>query len=74
MLSLNVRYGKQFFFNRFIIDFAVGLGIKYRDVRHHDKTVELLAPKEANILYASRIETKQYTMNFPVLFKVGYRF
>jgi hypothetical protein len=74
MISINIRYGKQFYFNHFMIDLAFGFGFKYRNVQHVDRNVEYLAPRHPNIYYSAKEERKDWTMNFPVQFKVGYRF
>jgi hypothetical protein len=74
MISINIRYGKQFFFNHFLIDLAIGFGFKYRNVQHEGRTVEYLAPRHPNIYYSAKQPRKDWTMNFPIQFKIGYRF
>jgi len=75
MIGVNLMYGKQFYFNRFVVDLAFGLGIKYRDVRHFDRRpMPPLLLKDPNILIESRSERKNWTMNVPMNFRIGYRF
>ena len=74
MISLNLLYGKQFYSNRFVLDLAVGLGIKYRDIRHFERTLPPPSSKEPNILINSKSEMKNWTMNLPINLRIGYRF
>ena len=72
--SLNLKFGKQILRNRFIIDWCVGVGLKYRDVVHSNRTHPMNAPKDPNLFYSAETEGKNLTFNFPINLKLGYMF
>jgi len=72
--SLNLKFGKQILRNRFIIDWCVGVGLKYRDVVHSNRTHPMNAPKDPNLFYSAKTEGKNLTFNLPINLKLGYMF
>lgn len=72
--SFNFKYSKQLELNRFILDVCIGMGIKYRDVVHKNRTLPTIPIKEPEILSSSKAEGKNVTLNLPLNLKLGYMF
>ena len=76
-VSFNLKWGLQKIYNRFTIDVYMGLGLKYRNVRHYDRrrpTDEMESPRHPNIHYISDRENKNLAVSLPVNFSVGWVF
>lgn len=72
--SVNLKYGKQILYNRFIIDWCIGAGIKFRNVNSPNRTHPLPVSKGINFLNALTQTGKSTTFNLPVNIKIGYVF
>ncbi len=76
-ISFNLKWGLQTLSNRFSVDFYIGLGLKYRDVRHFDRirpSDEMEMPRHPNIHYISDREDKNLAVSIPLNFKMGWAF
>jgi hypothetical protein len=75
--TFNLRVGEQLKRGRFIIDFNVGLGIRYRDVIHLNRINtqdKMLQPRHPNIGYANVVDGKFFMINIPMAIKIGFLF
>ncbi len=75
--SINFNIGRQYHFGHFIIDFAVGLGLKYRDVNHKDRMApqdDMEMPIHPNAYYMAEKEGNYFRLNVPFSLKIGYTF
>jgi hypothetical protein len=75
--SLHFKYGIQFIMDRFVIDVAAGLGLRYRDIRRSrlDNPNGLEErPIHPNIYYAVTREQKAFIPVFPINIRFGFCF
>lgn len=75
--SVSLKYGYAASVGHFLIDFFVGIGIKYRSVSHSERDVpeDIMGPnRHPNIFYYSNREQQRCVLFFPVGFSMGYRF
>ena len=75
--SLNFKFGWQLFVKRVSLDFYMGLGIRYKDVRHFDRIKpedEMESPRHPNIYYITNLEGKYWTISLPLNFRIGWIF
>lgn len=77
--SLNAKIGKQFFIKRFSVDFSVGAGLRYKNVKHRD----IINPdaRFRNDLYVfperkhlNNRAGRYLTVSLPMSLKVGWLF
>ena len=74
---VNLLWGFQIIKNHFIFEFGGGIGIKYRNVEHFDRSnpdYEMVRPRHPNVNYSSKVESEGFHINFPITIKVGYVF
>lgn len=75
--SLNAKVGYQYSYDRFVIDLFAGLGIRYRDVSHFDRTNPndyMEMPRHPNIEYSSNKEGQNWTISIPLNVRLGWIF
>lgn len=75
--SFNLKLGYQSIFKRLAIDFYIGLGLRYKDVRHFDRinpTDEMEMPMHTNIYYYSNLDGKYWTLSIPLNIRIGWTF
>ena len=75
--SLNLKYGMQFYFNRFVIDASIGLGIKYKAVNRSemiDENAYQVGPRHPNAYYEASRAGNYIRPNIPMNIKIGYSF
>jgi hypothetical protein len=73
--SVAIKYGIQFYKNRFVWDLNLGAGLRYRSVKHHDRTFEYEGPREAFDLHrAANVERTGIAFHLPINIQLGYRF
>jgi len=75
--SLNLKYGMQFYFNRFVIDASIGLGIKYKAVNRSemiDENAYQVGPRHPNAYYEASRAGNYIRPNVPMNIKIGYSF
>ncbi|PSL30749.1 DUF3575 domain-containing protein [Chitinophaga ginsengisoli] len=71
------KVGCQLFFDRshkFMIEFYIGLGLKYRDVAFKDEVPPAGSYLEDNSSYLADVPKTGWNINVPMGIKVGYRF
>jgi len=74
---LNFRVGEEWRFKRLVLDFNIGLGLRYRHVTHAEKLNSrdrMASPRHPNIDYALHQDGSYLTINFPASFKIGFCF
>ena len=73
--SVAIKYGVQYYKNRFVCDLNLGAGLKYRTVKHYDRAFEYKGPREAFDLHtADNVERKGIAFHLPIEIQLGYRF
>jgi len=73
--SLAFKYGIQFYKKHFVLDINLGAGLKYRTVKHYDRTFEYKGPREPFDLHrAANVERTGFAFHFPINIQLGYRF
>lgn len=73
--SLALNYGIQFYKRHFVLDIDLGAGLKYRTVKHHDRTLEYKGPREPFDLHrAANVERNGFVFHLPINVQLGYRF
>jgi hypothetical protein len=73
--SVAFKYGVQFCKNHFVLDVNLGAGLKYRTVKHYDRTLEYRGPREPFDFHrAANMERKGIGFHLPVNIQLGYRF
>jgi hypothetical protein len=73
--TLNVAVGRQLYYRRFIFDAQMGIGVKYRHVRHKDREGEFLWPEEPFQIHKSLQEERDdFAPNLLLNIRMGYRF
>ena len=73
--SVAIKYGIQFYKNRFVWDLNLGAGLTYRTVKHYDRTFEYKEPREAFDLHrAANVERRGFAFHLPINIQLGYRF
>jgi hypothetical protein len=75
--SMNLKIGYQFFVKRISFDIYLGLGARYKDVRHFDRIRPedvFESPRHPSIYYISDLEGKYWTASIPLSFKIGWVF
>ena len=73
--SLAFKYGIQFYKKHFVLDINLGAGLKYRTVKHYDRTLEYKGPREPFDLHrAANVERTGFAFHFPINIQLGYRF
>jgi hypothetical protein len=76
-LSLNFKWGYQTIIDRFVIDAYIGIGPKYRDVRHFDRinpTYKEEGVDDLNIGRFGKREVKEWSISIPLNVEVGWAF
>lgn len=76
-IVLNFKYGFQKIYHHFVIDFSFGLGLKYKNVKHFDRSVpedKMEDSRHPNVFNISNKEMNGFTLNIPATIKVGYTF
>lgn len=71
------KMGGQLFFDaqhKYMLEFYIGIGIKYRDVAFKDKVPSADSYLEDNSSYLVDSPTTGWDINIPMGIKVGYRF
>jgi len=73
--SLAFNYGIQFYKKHLVLDINLGAGLKYRTVKHYDRTFEYKGPREPFDLHrAANVERKGIAFHLPINLQLGYRF
>lgn len=75
--SLNLKFGYQMIVKRLSLDFYGGLGLKYKDVVHFDRTNpadEMEMPRHPNIYYITNLNGRSWTVSIPLNFRIGWTF
>lgn len=71
--SANIKYGKQFFLNRFIVDLSIGAGIKWRSLIP-EYNYPFVQQKGFDFTFFLTSYAKYVTINIPMNVKIGYLF
>jgi hypothetical protein len=73
--ALNFKLGRQFYHKQFVLDLSMGVGLKYRDVKHSNRSSEFIEAREPFDFHITSIrEVRHFTINIPIAFRLGYRF
>ncbi len=75
--SFNIKVGYQHIVKRFVLDFYLGLGIRYRDVRHFDRINpddQMEGTRHPNAFYITNKEGYDWRVSMPLNIKVGWMF
>lgn len=75
--SLNLKLGYQLIIKRISIDFYAGIGLRYKDVTHYDRTNPndaMERPRHPNFYYYKNIEGQYWTISIPLNVRIGYTF
>jgi len=73
--SLAFNYGIQFYKKQLVLDINLGAGLKYRTVKHYDRTLEYKGPREPFDLHRrANVERKGIAFHLPINLQLGYRF
>lgn len=77
-MSLNLKAGFMIYYHHFVADFAMGLGVKYRDARitgrqHPDDRLYRVGP-DINIRTLSERAGASCVFNMPMTIRLGYCF
>lgn len=75
--NLNIKLGMQQTYKRLSLDMYFGLGARYRDVKHFDKTnpESVMQPtRHPNFFYIFNKESSYWTINIPFNIKIGVHF
>lgn len=75
--SVNLIWGKQYTFGQLLFEFYLGLGVRYRDVRHSQRiesTQKMVHPRTLNIFYSVGREGHSWSVSVPFNFRVGWCF
>jgi len=78
-VSFNIKLGKQWVKNNFAVDFYVGFGLRYKDIRILDRINENHYESDEsdyfpNINRIGNREGKYWTISMPLNVKIGYSF
>ncbi|MBS4065479.1 MAG: hypothetical protein KGZ74_13010 [Chitinophagaceae bacterium] len=69
---LQFKIGKQFLWNRFVIDISAGAGAKYIRTKHIDRTYPPNKSRGLDIILLSKNEVNRVTLNIPVTIRIGF--
>lgn len=75
--NLNVKLGVQQTYKRLSIDMYSGLGARYREVKHFDKTNPdsvMQSTRHLNFFYIFNKDGSYWTVNIPINIKIGVHF
>lgn len=73
--ALAIKYGIQFYKKHFVVDFSIGAGLKYRSVKHYDRTFEYKGPREPfDLMRAANVEKTGFAFTLPFNIRLGYSF
>ena len=72
--AINVKVGFEYLLQHVVIDFFIGGGVKYREVKHIDRKFPFPRPKVGDFFYETKAEGSSWTMNLPFTLKIGYTF
>ena len=70
-------YGTQILMRRFVMDFSLGLGMRFRHIVHEDKIYSgdrMISPRHPNVHYQANSEKKDIALNIPMNIRLGFRF
>jgi hypothetical protein len=76
-IAFNIKAGRQFFIKQFVFDLSIGVGLKHRNVVHSNRLIpsdEMDRPRHPNAYYMAEAEGKSFTLDVPIVFRVGYSF
>lgn len=75
--TLNFKYGIQVPYKRFILDISAGLGIKFKRVSRldvNDRNAFERGPVHPNAYFMANKEGSYFSLNVPIVLRVGYQF
>jgi hypothetical protein len=73
--SLAFKYGFPFYTRRSVVDLNVGLGVKYRSVKHYDRIYDYSEPREfGDLHHRNNMEKEGFDFHMPFNLQLGYRF
>lgn len=75
--SINLKFGYQLFIKRISLDFYIGLGLRYKDIRHFDRinpNDEMEKPRHPNVYYITNLNGQYWTLSIPINIKIGWTF
>lgn len=75
--TFNLRYGAQYSYKRFVVDVNIGLGVRYREVKHLNKLHPddiMDSPRHPVVAYGIIADGDYFMVNIPISLKIGYRF
>ncbi len=75
--SFNLKFGYQLLVDRLFFDFYVGLGLRYKDVKHFDRinpNDEMEKPRHPNFYYITNLDGKYWTISIPLNVRIGWAF
>jgi putative salt-induced outer membrane protein YdiY len=73
--AVALKYGVQVYRKHFVLDMSIGAGVKYKNVKHYDRSFEYKGPREFSDLFrAANVEMKRFVFIMPVTLTLGYRF
>jgi hypothetical protein len=75
--TLNLKFGQQYHYKRFVFDWSIGLGLRYRDVIHENKlhpNDQMRGSRHLNVRDATLGEGEYMLPGFYLGMKIGYRF
>lgn len=73
--DITLKFGYQGISNRFVIGFDVGIGVRYKDVRHTDKLYKdgyMREPNGINVNYIIDREIYEWIPIVPISFRLGF--
>lgn len=72
--AFNFKSGIQFQFHRFVIDYNMGFGVKFRKIQHVNRRVPFQAGNNRGFFFNRNMEASEWTINLPLSIKLGYSF
>lgn len=74
--TINIKYGSQIFIKPFVIDFCMGAGVRYRDVKYENRNYSdfVPQPKDWNFRGLEKAEGRTFNFVIPVNVTFGYMF
>jgi len=75
--SINIKYGQQYFIKRLSIDWYIGLGARYKDVQHFDRSNyddNTVPPNHINIYYTANKPGQYWRISMPFNVRIGWTF
>lgn len=77
LYNFNLKMGYQYLLGNLVLDVFFGLGVRYRDVAHYNRSNYkdiMLGPRHPNIHHYKNLPGKSIGLSLPLNLRIGYRF